>query len=189
MVTRAATQGRYRRHATALCLAPPRDARDLGRSEVWPRGRRSDRDRRDPQAGSIHVAVQGHPAWRDRADGAESLDSFCRAAVATGSSVATKCSRRSAATCACARRRANRVACCSRLIESACAIRLSERAGQPDLRRELRRGRGTSALSPYDRAPGAVRLRVLPHGPGPQTIYREHTRLMPSECRFLRTGG
>ena len=139
--------------------------------------------------GSIHIAVQGHPAWRDRANGSETLDSFCRAAAAAwierGDEMLAQIGGDFALALVDERT--------GRMLLAIDRIGVRNIVFQNAMG-NLIFGASSDVVGAHPRsrctlAPQALYDYVYFHMvPGPQTIYREHTRLLPAQCVLFENG-
>ncbi len=140
-------------------------------------------------AGPIHVAVQGHPAWRDRSGGTETLDTFARAVASAWSERGDEFLARISGDFALAlvdERAGPRLLAIDRI--GVRSIVYQSDAGS------LVFGATSDVIGAHPRscrtiAPQAIYDYVYFHMvPGPQTIYREHARLPPAHCALFEDG-
>jgi asparagine synthase (glutamine-hydrolysing) len=141
------------------------------------------------EAGPIHVAIQGHPTWLGPNAGRNSLDALCRAAVAgwidRGDEMLADIGGDFAL--ALVDERSGRVL----LAIDRIGVRSVVFQNDAD---NLIFGPTSDVIGAHPRsrrtiAPQALYDYVYFHMvPGPQSIYREHTRLMPSQCASFDRG-
>ncbi len=138
-------------------------------------------------AGPIHVAVHGHPTWRDRSR--SSLDDFCRDAAAAWQEAGDALLARIGGDFALAivDERAGRVLLAVDRIGVRSVVYQADRS-------TLVFGATSDVIAAHPRArrtlaPQQLYDYVYFHMvPGPRTVWREHTRLLPAQCAVFENG-
>lgn len=141
------------------------------------------------ESGPIRVAVQGHPIWRDRGARVQTIDAFCQAIVASWIERGDEIIAQIGGDFALA------------LIDerNGRALLAIDRIGVRNIVYQCESGTLIfGATSDVLKAHPQSRSTLVPQAlydyvyfhmvPGPQTVFREHTRLLPAQCLLFKNG-